>query len=139
MKTLLIAGFFLANIAQAANTPTRDVPTEIAYQGNASRPHRYWLTEEKVKKTSTFKLNFEDERKQIRSRAISKTQADFILNQATQIVWENQYLSTKQKVARCTPYARLASGGEQSKVCVENRKAAAQSYGLFNAVRGLFR
>lgn len=127
------------------NTPGRDPASastalaEIAYQGRKSPHHRYWLTEVREPKRAFYQLHFEDQNRRKRSRILTNAQANQILAQATQIVWDAQYLSSRERTKRCTPYALLSTAGERSQICIEHRKAANQSYSLFNTVKRYFR
>ncbi len=125
-----------SNRAPASATST--ALAEIAYQGKQSPHHRYWITEVRGR-TTQYRLHFEDQNRHARVRILTTAQANKILAQATQIVWDAQYLTNRERVARCTPYAILSTAGERSKICVEHRKAATQSYGLFNSIRRYFR
>lgn len=110
------------------------IVTDITFK-NGSAFHRYTLVKENGK--AGFKLIFIEDKKKPVAKLVSKSQADFVKNEATRIIWNAEYRKPAN-AQRCSEYVNISSGNEKANVCAENRKATAMTYGLLNSVSHLF-
>lgn len=110
------------------------IVTQLLFK-NSSTSHRYTLVKESKK--PAFKLIFQEDRKKPVAKLVSKSQADFIKNEATRIIWNSEYRKPAN-AQRCSEYVNIISGTEKANVCAENRKATAMTYGLLNSVSRIF-
>jgi hypothetical protein len=67
------------------------------------------------------------------SKLISKKPVDYVTNEVTQIIWLSNYKSGASQ--NCSEYASLVSGADHARVCTQNTKATARTYGLVASLK----
>lgn len=131
MKAILIFYAFASTIpAFASNSKPL---AKIIFNGN-SRHHVYSVVQEGS--DGAMRLEFRESSKPVRLKTLSKGEANFILSEATRILWRANL--TESRNAPCTPYVRIVTPGEKGQICSENQVATGLSYGLLNSLRRRF-
>lgn len=133
MRIPPIAFILIFGVSAFAQNKSKTL-AEVSFE-DGTKHHKYLLLSEGDK--PVFKLLFQENRKKPRAKSLSKSQADFIQNEATRIIWNSQYRKPANSQS-CTEYANIGSNGDKTRVCSENEKATAMSYGLLNIMSQLF-
>lgn len=133
MKNLIFVATALIFSAPAF-AGSKQVVAGISFK-NGSTSHEYTLVQEG--ENPGFKLIFQEGRKKPVEKPIPRSEAEFIKNEATRIIWSSEYRKPAS-TPECTKYMSLRSGAEKTNLCAENKKASALAYGLINSVSRVF-
>lgn len=132
MRRFIFVFVFLMN-ANAAFAKDRPLAEVSVKQG--SELHRFTLLVDSAK--PVYRISFQEGRARPKEKTVTKSQADYIRNEATRIIWNSEYRKPAS-AKTCSQYASVSSGDEKTKVCLENRKALAMSYGLLKTMSQIF-
>ena len=130
MRTIII--FIALFISFEANAKTQtSTMLEVRFERNR-KPHLYLITKSLVKKP-VYTLTFTNEKRQIKNRRISQSQAELIKNEATRIIWENQYRKPASTDS-CREYMSLKTDSEKTRICYENKISTGRAFGFINSL-----
>lgn len=130
MRTIVIFIALYISLVTSAKVKTSTI-LEVSFERNG-KFHFYQITK-RLLKTPVYTLIFTNEKRQIKNRRLSQSQAELIKNEATRIIWENQYripASTKS----CREYMRLKTDSEKTRICYENKVSTGQAFGFIHSL-----
>ncbi len=134
-KFFVVISLVLAAGALAGPTQKKTV-LEVNFERSNKR-HTYLITSSVSKKPS-FTLSFQNEKKKMKSLSISERQTELIKNQATRIIWGNQYRKPAS-VEDCREYLSIKTDLDKTRVCYENKVATGESFWFLNSLNQMFK
>lgn len=130
MRTIVIFLALFISFGASAKVKTSTM-LEVSFERN-KKSHLYLVTKSLVKKP-VYTLIFTNEKRQIKNRRISQSQAELIKNEATRIIWENQYRKPASTES-CREYMSLKIDSEKTRVCHENKISTGRAFGFLNSL-----
>lgn len=104
---------------------------EVSFE-RAKKSHVYKIVKSASKK-SEYNLLFTDEKRKTKSHRLSQRQAEQIKNEATRIIWENQYRKPASTDS-CREYMTIKTDLEKSRICYENKASVGRAFGFINSL-----
>jgi hypothetical protein len=136
MKSLLLVIPLFLSIEAFAGTAKKNVVLDVNFERNG-KAHQYLITKG-IGKKPDFLMIFVNEKKKTQTRKISQRQADLIKNDATRIIWENQYRKPSSSES-CREYATVKTDAEKTRVCYENKALVGRTFGFLNSLNSIFK
>lgn len=122
---VLIIGFKLA-IAKNENLNL----AEIFFEKENNLHH--FILKENIN-SKKYMLLILKNNKSIKDIHISENNAQKIINQSTQILWDVNFRSTEKNATNtCHIYARIIKFDDKAVICLENKQATGSTFGLLN-------
>jgi hypothetical protein len=119
--------FSLNALAATKSSPLLEVNFE-----KDKKTHQYLITQ-KAGQQAGYVLSFKDEKHRVKSREISRHQAELIKDEATRIIWENQYRKSASS-GECREYMNLKTDLDNTKICYQNPVAVGRAFGFINSL-----
>ena len=136
MKKLIIVSSLLFSLSTLAEVVNKNLMLEVNFEAN-KKSHQYLVTKISGKKPE-YIISFKNEKNKTRSRKISQRQAELIKNDATRIIWENQYRKPSSTDS-CREYVNIKTDSEKTRVCYENRASTGRAFGFLNSLNSIFK
>lgn len=130
MRILVLFTVIVFSFGASAKTKQATV-LEVNFE-RAKKTHTYKIIKSVSKKTE-YSLLFTDEKRKTKSHKLSQRQADQIKNEATRIIWENQYRKPAAADS-CREYMNIKTDSEKSKICYENKAAVGRAFGFISSL-----
>jgi len=101
-----------------------------------NKAHRYSVAPDSKKKNS-YVISFVNEKRKIKNKQISANQFESIKNEATRIIWENQYRKPAS-FENCKEYMNLRLNVDKVRICQQNVRMTGKSFGFLNSLHHIF-
>lgn len=132
MRSSVIILTFLMSICAYASPSLIEVHFE-----RQKKEHQYSITKD-TKKKNGYIFSFINEKRKIKNKSISSSQFQQIKNEATRLLWANQFRKPAS-FENCKEYMSLKIGTETTRICQQNNSLTGKSYGFLNSLNNLIK